>query len=117
MSLYGDMQALAGNLLTEFNQGTLAIGVYTPGGGPAHDPDPPTYPETTFKGAVRGVSAQHLADTLIQSSDLIVTMPGGGVVPKPADRILINGAYHAIVKIEPKPASGTVVAYRIFVRK
>lgn len=117
MTLYTDLQALAGNLLTEFDQGGLALGVYTPGGGPAHDPGEPTYPETAFKGTAKGVTAEHLSDTNIQATDLIVTMPGDTGTPKLTDRVKIGGLYHTIVKIKRLPAAGTVVAWQLFVRK
>ena len=117
MTLYTDLQTIAGRVLSDFDQGGLALAVYTPGGGPAHDPGEPTYPETDFAGTVRGVSAHHLADTLIQASDLIVTMAGSAATPKLTDRVKIGGEYHTIVKIERKPAAGTVVAWRLFVRK
>lgn len=117
MSFYHDMQAIAGSLLTEFDQGGLSLGVYTPGGGPPHNPGEPTYPETPFKGAVRGVSAKNLSDSLIQSTDLVVTMPGGAMTPKLSDRIKIGGLMHSIVKITPKPATGVIAAYEIVVRK
>jgi hypothetical protein len=115
VSFYSDMQALAKGLLTEFDQGGLAIGVHT-SSGPAHAPVI-TYPETPFVGAVRGVTAQNMADTLVQASDLVVTMPGDGIVPGLLDRIVIGGLYHTIVKITPKPATGTVAAFEVIVRK
>lgn len=115
MSFYGDMQALAQDLLTEFDQGGLALAVFTAGGTP-HSPTV-TYPETAFTGTVRGVTAEDMKDSLVQSSDLIVTMPGGGLVPKGSDRVKIGGKLHSIVKIEPKPATGTVAAYLLVCRK
>lgn len=117
MSFYGDMQAIANDLLREFDQGGLAIGVYTPGSGPAHAPGTPSYPESPLDGTVRGVTAQNLTDTLVQASDLVVTIPGGGVVPKLLDRIRIGSKHHTIVKIEAKPATGIVSAYLVFVNK
>ena len=116
MSFYGDMQGIASSLLKEFDQGGLKLAVFTPGSGPAHNPGQPTYPETPFAGTARGVNAQHLADTLGQSSDLAVTMPGT-LSPKMADRIVIGGAAHTIVKISAKPATGIVAAYEVRVRK
>ncbi len=59
----------------------------------------------------------HLRDSLVQAADLAVLMPGGGLVPAGADRVKIGGKLHSIVKITPIPATGTVAAYELIVRK
>jgi hypothetical protein len=116
MSFYGDMQTLATGLLTEFNQGGLALSVATPGAGPPHNPGATTYADTAFVGAARGVAQEHVDGTLVLTTDLQVTAPGT-LTPKMSDRVKIGGIAHAMVKIIPKPATGTVVAYILIVRK
>lgn len=115
MTFYGNMQALAGDLLTEFDQGGLELQVYSAGSGDPWDPGPPTYTSLPFRGTVRGVSAEHLQDTLIQSGDLVVTMPGT-MSPKMQDRVLIGGRKYHVVKLESKPATGVAAAWAVFVR-
>lgn len=116
MTFYKGMQEIASGLLQEFDQGGLALAVHTAGTGPAHNPGPAIYVETPFAGAAKGVTGDHLKDTLIQSSDLSVTMPGN-LSPKMADKVVVNGHQHSIVKIIPKPAAGTPVAYEVVVRR
>lgn len=113
-AFYDEMQAMATELLTDFDQGGFALCVATPT-GPAHSPTI-TYPETPFAGAVEGVTAQHMKDSLVQAADLAVLMPGT-LTPNGADRVKIGGKQHSIVKIIPIPATGTVAAYEVIVRK
>lgn len=117
MSLfYQEMQDLAGTLLGEFDQGGMALVVITPGDGPQHNPGPPTQTDRPFPGAARGVSAENLADSLVQATDLAVIMPGT-LTPSMQDKIRIGGQLHSIVKISAKPATGIVAAYEVIVRK
>lgn len=124
MAFYDDMQALAGDLLTEFRQGTTGIRVATVGTGPAHAPGATTYSTAhPFNGAVRGVTAHHMQDTRVQAGDLVVTAPGAlrttagaAIALKLTDLVTIGGKDYTIVKLSPKPATGTVVAYSLIVR-
>lgn len=115
-SFYEEMAGLATELLTEFDQGGLSLDVYSKlDGGNSWEPEQVEYAPEPFNGTVKGVSAHHLQDSLIQSSDLIVTMDGKRT-PKMQDRITIDGKQHTIIKIEAKPAAGVVAAYAVFVR-
>jgi hypothetical protein len=117
LSFYGEMQAVARDLLREFDQGGVVLSVATPGSGPAHNPGPVTFVDTAIDGTVRGVSAQYVDQVSVLASDLMVTIPGGVVVPKATDKVKLFGVSHNIVRIMPKPAQGTVAAYLIIVRK
>lgn len=116
MTFYAQMQGVASELLQEFDQGGLALVVTVPGGGPAHNPLPPTQQEVPFTGTARGVTGEHLQDSLIQSSDLSVIMPGH-LNPTMTDKVMVNGKPHNIIKIIPKPAAGTPAVYELVVRK
>ena len=115
MTFYADMQALAQSLLGKFDQGGLVISVATAGGTP-YAPTT-TYVDTPVTGVVSGINPKFITGTLIQATDLQVTIPGGVVAPKATDLVKINGVQYGIVQIVPKPADGTVAAYTIFVRK
>lgn len=115
-SFYEEMAGIATELLTEFDQGGLSLDVYSKqAGGNSWEPEQVEYASEPFNGTVTGVSAHHLQDSLIQSSDLIVTMDGKRT-PKLQDRITIGGKQHTIIKIEAKPATGVIAAYAVFVR-
>lgn len=115
MTFYADMQALAQSLLGEFDQGGLVISVATVG-GTAYAPTT-TYVDTPVTGVVSGINPKFVTGTLIEATDLQVTIPGGVVAPKMTDLVKINGVQYGIVQIIAKPADGAVAAYTIFVRK
>jgi hypothetical protein len=119
MSVYDDLREVAGEILTEFSQGTIthirraaAPNVYTP-----ENPGVGALTETVIVGVVKGVTSQYLRDTMIQASDLLLTIPASaGIVPDMLDQFRINDTNHAVVRITPKPASGTAVVYDVVVR-
>lgn len=117
MTFYDQMQGVAQGLLRTFNQGGIVYSVATPGGGPAHAPLPTTYADTEIDGTVRGVSAEYVDNVHVLATDLMLTIPGGVVTPKVEDVVKLSGAAHSIVKIMPKPATGTVAAYVLVIRK
>lgn len=116
MSFYAQMQDIARELLTEFDQGGMVLISESPGSGPAHNPGPPVRTLHRIAGTASGVTAEHLKDTLIQASDLRVILPGH-ITPKPTDKVMINGHVHNIVKIIPKPAAGVPSVFELVVRK
>lgn len=119
MSVYDDLREVAGEILTEFGQGTIthiergaAPNTYTP-----ENPGVGTLTETVVVGVVKGVTAQYLRDTMVNASDLLVTIPASaGIVPDMLDEFRINGQNHTVVMITAKPASGTAVVYDVVVR-
>lgn len=117
MSIYDDFRTLAGELLREFDQGGISLMVYTAGSGPSYDPGAPTYKSNSVNGVAKGVDAELLKDSLIQSSDKVVTIPASsGLAPKMEDRVKVGGKDHGIVKIITTPAAGTAVVYKLVVR-
>lgn len=117
MTFYTDMQAVATDLLTEFDQGGIVVSYATPGGGPAHNPGPTTYADTWTNGAVRGVSRKYIDGVNVVATDLQVTVPGTLTAPTLTDRVKLAGVVHQIVQVIPKPATGTVAAFVLIVRK
>ena len=118
MSFYLDMQGIAKDLISEFNQGPIYLLRETPGDGPAWNPgESPESVRKIVPGTARGVSDKYVDGTLVVATDLQCTIPGGLIKPQMTDRIEVNGQAHQIVRIDPKPASGTVVAYIVIIRK
>ena len=128
MSIYDNLQPTANALLAQFKQGTVTLNRVT---FAASDVSTPWLPgaQTTetysLSAVVQGVKKEHLADTLIQASDLIVTcaveaLNASGVAvdidPKMEDGVVINGRAHEIKKIQAVPPSGTPIVFRLFVR-
>lgn len=116
MGFYDDMADMASDLLQEFDQGGLVLMRQVAGNGPPHNPGPTTWVDEPIAGVAEGVTGEHLKDSLIQSSDLAVTMPGHAH-PAMTDRVKSAGQEYTIVKITPIPAAGTPAAYEVIIRR
>lgn len=123
MSIYDEMQGVAQSLFAEFDQGGIVYQRLVPGNGPPDDPGPPMPVLTPIPGVAKGVSFKYIGTTaangtLIVGTDLQVTLPvQSSVVPDMADMVNISAVQHKIVQIIKLPAAGTVVAYRLIVRR
>ena len=110
---YAQMQATASALLSKFNQGVIT---YIPLVAGTNDWDPKTDgTPVAIDATVSGVQTRYLTD-LITQSDLQVTAAVFGSVPTNAGVVTIDGVRRQVIMVEPLPAAGTVVAWRIFVK-
>jgi hypothetical protein len=112
---YGRMQKTASRLLKDKRQGDI---IYVQPGttsGPAWNPvvSPPI--NHTLDATAAGAS-EYADGSQVLASDKVVTAAVFAVEPSTSGCVLINGASHEVVKIERIPESGTVVAWRVFVR-
>lgn len=121
---YGAMQKLATGLLTDFNQGEIALIVTTPGTGPDHNPGPPTRATKQLKGtasasfSVTGASKAYKPGFLVQIGDVKVTTEVlDGVDPEMSDKLTIDGREYNIVGFIRSPEAGITVAWSFYVRK
>lgn len=115
---YSEMQGIANEVLTEFNQGEISYVVETPGTGPADNPGAPTVTTTPLTAATaRGVEFKFLTNTSILASDLQITIPGGIIEPAPEGFFIVDGVRYKIVEIKRVPAAGTPVVWIVIVRK
>lgn len=126
---YGQMQAIATDLLRQFRQGTVTLTRTVPGEPP--DPTmpwvkgPPVTAVFDLDATVKGVSERHVGGTLIEARDLEIKAAAkarhrqsGQVVdidPAMSDRIEIDGVAHAVKRVLPVPAAGTPIVYTILV--
>lgn len=118
MTLYDDMQQIASDLFTEFDQPTIKLIQMTPGSGSAFDPGAATPTPQTLKGATaRGVSSKYVRNGLAVATDLQVSFAGDNPAPKMTDFVDVNGDRLKIVNIVRKPASGVVIAWTVIARK
>ena len=118
MPFYDDMQSLASDIIEEFQQGVIVYVENTPGNGPADDPGPSVPVDHPVNGTVAGVKFKYVQQGIAVASDLQVTMAvASGFTPDMKGFVKIDGVTYKIVKVIPKPAAGTPVAYILIVRK
>lgn len=114
---YQEMQAVATDLIGEFQQGVIEYVAITPGTGPADDPGEPTETVTRIDAVARGVSFKYVDGTNVVTSDLQTTFAGSAATPEMTGFIQVDGVRYKIVQIVRKPAAGTVVAWTVIFRK
>jgi len=123
MTLYNDMQKLAGNLLNQFKQGQTYLIMVTPGTGPKDNPGPPTEKRIPYNGTVRGVRFRFVQNGLAAASDLQTTMPytvdAKGVEVEPNGKCFVeaDGVRYKVVEVVRTPAVGTVITWTLILRK
>lgn len=108
---YDNMQGVATELLTKFNQGTMT---YKAGGGTPFDPPAASDP-VPFKGTATGVAFKYRND-LVTASDIEVTAAVFEPAPLPNGTVTIDGKERQILSIMAIPAAGTPSIYKIFVK-
>lgn len=131
---YGDMQGVATELLTQFNQGTMTYKSSTP----ATPFEPAVDTVVPFKGTATGVAFKYRND-LVTASDIEITAAvfknpawddlvvwddaalwnDDGVYlvePQLNSTITIDGKERQIIQVRKIPASGTPILFKIFVK-
>lgn len=110
---YGDMQGVATELLTEFNQGTMTYNYIT--GGTSPFDGPATVTAVPFKGTATGVAFKYRND-LVTASDIEITAAVFEPAPLPNGTVTVDGTERQILSIMAIPAAGTPSIYKIFVK-
>lgn len=113
---YGKARATAERLIAKFGQrGSLRRIVNS---GPDYDP---VQTREDFPCSLVDLeqSQAHVSDTLVQRGDRTVYLSTEelSITPTLADKMLIGGAEHAIVDIQPLSPGGTVVFWQLQVRR
>jgi hypothetical protein len=119
MGFYDQMNSIADDLLTRFDQGGISLLRMTPGTGPAHNPGPSTSVETPLKATARPVKgAQYMAaDSLIKMGDLkVAAKVVDGITPTTGDKIKIGTKIYTIIRFDPTPPAGVTVAWIFYIR-
>lgn len=110
---YGKMQATTSRLMAKFNQGVIT---YIPLVGGANDWDPSTDgTPVPLDATSMGVQTKYITD-LITQSDIQVTAAVFGSVPTNKGVVTLDGVRRSVIMVEQIPATGVVVAWRIFVK-
>lgn len=127
-AFYTELKNIANDVFAEFKQNVVLIERdIRDSGDPLHPGVPgsvlsvDTY---TLDATVRGVTARHLADTNIRSTDLVVSFAVSAeldgvrveIAPLLNDRFMIMGRRHASVQITRLPAAGPAVSWEAVVR-
>lgn len=117
MAFYDEIQTIAGDLLTEFNQGASSEQVITSTPA-ANEWDPPTetVTETVLDAVARGVSSKYVDGVNILATDLQMTISAVDFTATAGMNIKIDGNAVTVLRFDAVPAMGTVVVWRVFVR-
>lgn len=116
MSFYSDMQSVASELLTEFQQGEVSYEIDGEPSGDPWNPTPGAVTRYTLQATIQGVGSRYRDSTLIREGDLMVTAAVFGMAPSLSGRVVIDGAAHQIVQVQQIPAAGTPVVWKMVVR-
>ncbi|MGV1756097.1 hypothetical protein ACQZ6F_08715 [Rhizobium sp. A22-96] len=113
---YGKARATAERLIAKFGQKASLRRIVN--SGPDYDP---LQTSEDFACSLVDLdhSEAHVGDTLIQRGDRMVYLSTEGlpITPTLADKLLIGGAEHAIVDLQPLSPGGTVVFWQLQVRR
>jgi hypothetical protein len=117
MTLASPLRKVASKLMAKFG-GVATIRRVTPG---VYNPTTGTASETTADTAVRGVledvNVREVND-LIQSGDKRLTVAAADVaaVPATADRVLIGGVTHQIIRVTTIEQDNTAITHELILR-
>jgi hypothetical protein len=118
MTIYEELQGIAGELFAEFKQGVVQYVAKTPGVGPVDNPGAGTETPYSVNATVSGVSQKYVDRGLAIGSDLQIRMPfDARFVPDAKGFFTIDGVRCKILQIDKLPAAGATIAYVIPVRK
>jgi hypothetical protein len=117
LSFYGDLRNVATGLLREFKQGTVEAGraVSVPGATAWAAPTI-TVQWTPINAVARGVSQKYVDGANIIATDRQVTIEAGVWSFQAGDRLRIDNKEVVVLRVDPIPAAGAPVAWRVFVR-
>ena len=117
MTLANPLRKVASKLMAKFG-GVATIrrvtpGVYNPATGTASE----TTSDTALRGVLEDVNVREVND-LIQSGDKRLTVAAADVaaVPSTADRVLIGGITHQIIRVTTVEQDNTAITHELILR-
>ena len=117
MTLSGPLRKVASKVIAKFG-GVVTInrvtaGVYNPTTGTASE----TVAGTVVRGVLEDVNVREVND-LIQSGDKRLTVAAADVaaVPSTADRVLIGGVTHQIIRVTTIEQDNTAITHELILR-
>lgn len=117
---------LAAEIATAFAEGSAAVGdgaltvtILRDGAttGPSYDPTIGPDAEYPVNALVGTFNVYERANSLVEANDIKITVAAGqGVEPTNADRVSLNGAEHAIKRVEPFNIGGPALYYTLHLK-
>jgi hypothetical protein len=117
MTLSGPLRKVASKLMVKFGgEATIrriTVGAYNTSTGTAAE----TTSDTVLRGVLEDVSVREVND-LIQSGDKRLTVAAADVaaVPVTADRVLIGGVTHQIIRVTTIEQDNTAITHELILR-
>ena len=118
-AFYQEMVGIAGDLITEYQQGVIALERRTqpPATPPEWDPPPSEVAQYPVVGVVRNVDRRFVDGTLVMATDRMATLPArslpAGIVPQMTDVLYIDGEPTTIKKVIRVPEAGIIIVYKL----
>lgn len=117
MTLATSLRKVASKLMAKFG-GEVTIRFVAPG---AYNPATGTISETTADTVVRGVIEDvnlREVNDLIQATDkrLLIAAADIAMAPSPADRVVIGGLLHQVIRVTTIEQDNTAITYELILR-
>ena len=117
MALSGPLRKVASKVITKFGGEVtirrITVGAYNTSTGTAAE----TTSDTVLRGVLEDVSVREVND-LIQSGDKRITVAAADVaaVPSTADRVLIGGVTHQIIRVTTVEQDNEPITHELILR-
>ena len=117
MALSGPLRKVASKVITKFGGEVtirrITVGAYNTSTGTAAE----TTSDTVLRGVVEDVNVREVND-LIQSGDKRLTVAAADVaaVPSTADRVLIGGITHQVIRVTTIEQDNTAITHELILR-
>lgn len=116
--IYDEVQKIATDVLTEFDQGEIYYVELVPGNGPADDPGPAVLTRHKVRGVARGVKFKYIQNGTAIASDMqTVFAVSDKFTPDMSGFIDIGASRYKVVQVMPIPPAGVTVAHRVIFGK
>lgn len=117
MALADSLRKTASKLVKRFGGDVtfrvITVGAYDPATGTAGE----TTSDTTVKGVIEDVSVREIND-LVQAGDRKLTVAAADLsaAPKIADKVLISGVTHQIIRVETIEQDNRAITHELILR-
>jgi hypothetical protein len=117
-AFYTEMAGIAGDLITEYQQGTATLEKRTPVAGmPPWEPGAFTATIYAVVCVVRSVDRRFVDGTLVLATDRMAMVPAtalpDGVEPQANDVVHVDGRPTTIKKVIRVPEAGIIIVYKL----
>jgi hypothetical protein len=117
LALSGPLRKVASKVITKFGGEVtirrITVGAYNTSTGTAAE----TTSDTVLRGVLEDVNVREVSD-LIQSGDKRLTVAAADVaaVPSTADRVLIGGITHQVIRVTTIEQDNTAITHELILR-